>query len=72
MHELCRAKRSAIVAESVAELYRAASLIVAESAAMEYYERIVDQLFRRTGSLVERLERRGSVPFRIRSESVHR
>jgi required for meiotic nuclear division protein 1 len=42
------------------------ALIVAQSAAMEYYERIVDQLFSRTGSLVEQLERRGSVPFRTR------
>ena len=42
------------------------ALIVAQSAAMEYYERIVDQLFTRTGSLVEQLERRGSVPFRTR------
>jgi len=42
------------------------ALIVAQSAAMEYYERIVDQLFARTGSLVEQLERRGSVPFRTR------
>jgi uncharacterized Rmd1/YagE family protein len=42
------------------------ALIVAQSAAMEYYERIVEQLFVRTGSLVEQLERRGSVPFRTR------
>jgi uncharacterized Rmd1/YagE family protein len=42
------------------------ALIVAQSATMEYYERIVDQLFTRTGSLVEQLERRGSVPFRTR------
>ena len=42
------------------------ALIVAQSAAMEYYERLVDQLFTRTGSLVEQLERRGSVPFRTR------
>jgi Uncharacterised ACR, YagE family COG1723 len=42
------------------------ALIVAQSAAMEYYEGIVDQLFSRTGSLVEQLERRGSVPFRTR------
>jgi uncharacterized Rmd1/YagE family protein len=42
------------------------ALIVAQSAAMEYYERIVDQLFTRTGSLVEQLEHRGSVPFRTR------
>jgi uncharacterized Rmd1/YagE family protein len=42
------------------------ALIVAQSAAMEYYERIVDQFFARTGSLVEQLERRGTVPFRTR------
>lgn len=42
------------------------ALIVAQSATMEYYERIVDQLFTRTDSLVEQLERRGSVPFRTR------
>ncbi len=42
------------------------ALTVAQSAAMEYYERLVEQLFARTGSLVERLERRGSVPFLIR------
>jgi required for meiotic nuclear division protein 1 len=46
------------------------SLTVAQSAAMEYYERIVDQLFARTQSLVDRLERRGTVPMRIRS--MHR
>lgn len=42
------------------------ALTVAQSAAMEYYERLVDQLFARTNTLVERLERRGSVPFMIR------
>jgi uncharacterized Rmd1/YagE family protein len=42
------------------------ALTVAQSAAMEYYERLVEQLFARTGSLVERLEQRGSVPFLIR------
>jgi uncharacterized Rmd1/YagE family protein len=42
------------------------ALIVAQSAAMEYYERIVDQLFTRTGSLVEQLEHRGRVLFRTR------
>jgi uncharacterized Rmd1/YagE family protein len=42
------------------------ALIVAQSAAMEYYERIVDQLFARTDSLVAQLEYRGSVPFRTR------
>ncbi len=42
------------------------SLIVAQSAAMEYYERIVDRLSSRTGSFVERLERRGTVTLRTR------
>jgi len=42
------------------------ALTVAQSAAMEYYERLVEQLFLRTSSLVERLERSGSVPFRTR------
>jgi uncharacterized Rmd1/YagE family protein len=42
------------------------ALTVAQSAAMEYYERIVEQLFARTSTLVERLEHRGSVPFRTR------
>ncbi len=42
------------------------ALTVAQSAAMEYYERIVEDLFARTGALVERLERRGTVPFRTR------
>jgi uncharacterized Rmd1/YagE family protein len=42
------------------------ALTVAQSAAMEYYERLVEQLFARTGVLVERLERRGTVTFLIR------
>ena len=37
---------------------------------MEYYERLVDQLFARTRSLVERLETRGSVTLRTRQ--LHR
>src|SRR5438046_4236816 len=41
------------------------ALIVAQSAAMEYYERIVAELFSRTVALVEPLERRGSVPIHI-------
>lgn len=49
------AERSSIVA-----------LTVAQSAAMEYYERIVDDLFHRTGNLVDLLERRGTVPYRVR------
>lgn len=42
------------------------ALTVAQSAAMEYYERIVERLLARAGEFVERLERRGSVPFRTR------
>ncbi len=39
---------------------------VAQSAAMEYYERSVEDLFARTGDLVSRLEIRGTVPLRVR------
>jgi required for meiotic nuclear division protein 1 len=42
------------------------ALTVAQSAAMEYYENLVEDLFERTGSLIEFLERRGTVRFRIR------
>jgi uncharacterized Rmd1/YagE family protein len=42
------------------------AMTVAQSAAMEYYERIVEEMFRRTDSLVERLEERGTVAFRTR------
>lgn len=42
------------------------ALTVAQSAAMEYYERIVDDLFVRTGAFVDRLEQSGTVPFRTR------
>jgi required for meiotic nuclear division protein 1 len=42
------------------------ALTVAQSAAMEYYERLVDDLFARTARLVEGMERRGTVPFRTR------
>jgi uncharacterized Rmd1/YagE family protein len=46
------------------------ALTVAQSAAMEYYERIVDELTARTRGLVERLEIRGIVPMRTRQ--LHR
>lgn len=46
------------------------ALIVGQSAAMEYYERLVDDLFARTASLVGRLERRGTVP--VRTTVLHR
>lgn len=42
------------------------ALIVAQSAAMEYYEGIVEKMFTSTESIVDRLERRGSVPLRTR------
>jgi uncharacterized Rmd1/YagE family protein len=46
------------------------ALIVAQSAAMEYYERIVADLFSRTTALVDPLEKQGSVPMRTRG--LHR
>jgi len=46
------------------------ALIVAQSAAMEYYERIVADLFSRTSALVEPLERYGTVSLRTRG--LHR
>ena len=42
------------------------ALTVAQSAAMEYYEGIVDRLFLRTAEIVEPLEKRGTVPMRVR------
>src|SRR5208283_999352 len=41
------------------------ALTVGQSAAMEYYERIVDSLFARTAQLVDRMASRGTVPYRI-------
>lgn len=45
------------------------ALTVAQSAAMEYYEQIVERLFERTGQIVDRLESRGGVPLGTRSLS---
>jgi required for meiotic nuclear division protein 1 len=42
------------------------AMTVAQSAAMEYYERIVEEMFGRTDRLVERMEARGTVPFGTR------
>lgn len=42
------------------------ALTVAQSAAMEYYERIVETMFETTERLVERLESLGTVPFATR------
>ena len=41
------------------------ALTVAQSAAMEYYENIVDAMFVRTAQLVDRMATRGTVPFRV-------
>jgi len=41
------------------------ALTVAQSAAMEYYERIVDSLFARTAQLVDRMASHGTVPYRV-------
>ena len=46
------------------------ALIVAQSAAMEYYERIVSELFEQTTRLVEPLEEQGTVPLATRK--LHR
>lgn len=46
------------------------ALIVAQSAAMRYYERIVTDLFARTANLVSSMERRGTVPLATRG--LHR
>jgi len=42
------------------------ALTVAQSAAMDYYERIVDEMFVRTDHLVDRLERVGRAPLMTR------
>ena len=42
------------------------AMTVAQSAAMDYYERIVDQMFSRTDHLVERLEVSGRAPLATR------
>lgn len=42
------------------------AMTVAQSAAMDYYERIVDEMFSRTDHLVERLETKGRAPLTTR------
>ncbi|MCK6681510.1 MAG: RMD1 family protein [Thermoanaerobaculia bacterium] len=42
------------------------ALTVAQSAAMEYYESIVEKLYAHTSALVDQLEARGTVPYRVR------
>jgi uncharacterized Rmd1/YagE family protein len=43
---------------------------ISQSAAMEYYERIVDQMFTETDRLVERLEKAGTMP--VFTRKLHR
>jgi len=42
------------------------AMTAAQSAAMDYYDRIVDQMFVQTDRLVERLEKAGRAPFNTR------
>ena len=42
------------------------ALTVAQSAALEYYERIVESLFARTGKFADRLEKQGTVSLRLK------
>jgi len=46
------------------------ALSIAQSAALEYYERIVDQMFTDTDRLVERLEKSGTMP--VVTRNLHR
>jgi uncharacterized Rmd1/YagE family protein len=46
------------------------ALTVGQSASMEYYENIVEQMFARTGLLVDRLEKSGTVS--LRTKPLHR
>ena len=48
----------------------AVAIVVAQSAAMEYYERLVEDAFTRTDALVDRLEKSGTV--RARPARLHR
>jgi uncharacterized Rmd1/YagE family protein len=49
---------------------RTVALVVAQSAAMEYYEKIADGMFGETERLADRLEQAGTVSLRVRS--LHR
>lgn len=49
-----------------AERIRLIALTLAQSAALEYYERIVDELFSKTHSLATGMERSGTVGFMLR------
>ena len=55
-----------VVDELTATRAGVVALIIAQSVAMETYERIVEALFAKTRRLVEKLEERGLVPLRTR------
>jgi len=64
---LPRVAQGALTLDRVtAERAAVIAMTVGQSAAMEYYERIVEEMFGRTDRLVERLEERGTVPFQTR------
>jgi len=48
------------------EIASVVAMTVAQSAAMDYYDRIVDEMFTRTDRLVDRLEKAGRAPFATR------
>ena len=53
-----------------AERAEVVALTLAQSAAMEYYERLVDQMFTETDRLVDRLEKVGTMP--VFTRKLHR
>ena len=55
-----------VVSELTFEGASVAAMSIAQSAAMDYYERIVDEMFVKTDRLVERLEKAGRAPLRTR------
>jgi uncharacterized Rmd1/YagE family protein len=55
-----------VVGELRFETASVVAMSVAQSAAMDYYERIVDEMFSRTDHLVERLEKKGRAPLTTR------
>lgn len=59
-----------VVDELTFERAGVVALTVAQTAAMEYYERIVDQMFSKTDRLVDRLEKHGTMP--VFTRELHR
>lgn len=59
-----------VLDQLTAERAGVVAVSIAQSAAMEYYERIVDQMFTETDRLVERLEKSGTMP--VFTRNLHR